>query len=64
MYGAGLLGIFSPAVAGAISDAYGIHAAFVFGGVLTLVALAVLVPYRAPRPGSLEEAAETTSDRS
>ena len=64
MYGAGLLGIFSPAVAGAISDTYGIHAAFVFGGVLTLVALAVLIRYRAPRPGSLEEAAETTSDRS
>ena len=64
MYGAGLLGIFSPTVAGAISDAYGIHAAFVFGGVLTLLALAVLVRYRAPTPGSLEEASETASDRS
>ena len=50
MYGAGLLGIFSPTIAGAISDAYGIHAAFVFGGVLTLLALAVLVRYRAPAP--------------
>ncbi len=64
MYGAGLLGIFSPAVAGAISDAYGIHAAFTFGGVLTLFALAVLVRYRAPAPGSLEEAAESVNDRS
>ena len=64
MYGAGLLGIFSPTVAGAISDAYGIHAAFVFGGVLTLLALAVLVRYHAPTPGSLEEASETASDRS
>lgn len=50
MYGAGVLGIFSPSIAGAISDAYGIHSAFVFGGVLTLLALAVLLRYRAPRP--------------
>jgi MFS family permease len=49
MYGAGLLGILSPYIAGLISDNYGIHAAFVFGGVLTLLAFVVLIRYQAPK---------------
>ena len=50
MYGAGLLGILSPSVAGMISDEYGIHSAFVFGGVFTLLAALALLYYRPPRP--------------
>lgn len=42
IYGAGFLGTFSPFVAGLISDKYGIHSAFVYGGV-TLIFPTVLL---------------------
>ncbi len=56
MYAAGLLGIVSPSIAGVISDTYSIHAAFVFGGILTLVAFLVLLRYNAPKPDAWAEA--------
>ena len=42
IYGAGFLGTFSPFIAGLISDKYGIHSAFVYGGV-TLIFPTVLL---------------------
>jgi predicted MFS family arabinose efflux permease len=42
IYGAGFLGTFSPFVAGLISDKYGIHSAFVYGGI-TLIFPTVLL---------------------
>jgi MFS family permease len=56
IYGAGFLGSFSPFVAGLISDRYGIHSAFVYGGVVLLLPTALLIAVRIPRPGTPIEA--------
>ena len=56
IYGAGFLGSFSPFVAGLISDRYGIHSAFIYGGVVLLLPTALLIAVRIPRPGSPIEA--------
>lgn len=56
IYGAGFLGSFSPFVAGLISDRYGIHSAFIYGGVVLLLPTALLIAVRIPRPGTPIEA--------
>jgi MFS transporter, FSR family, fosmidomycin resistance protein len=43
IYGAGFLGTFSPFVAGLISDKYGIHSVFVYGGVMLIFPTVLLV---------------------
>jgi FSR family fosmidomycin resistance protein-like MFS transporter len=59
IYGAGFLGTFSPFVAGLISDKYGIHSAFVYGGV-TLIFPTVLLAVA--RFGGPEVEAPTKSE--
>ncbi len=59
IYGAGFLGTFSPFLAGLISDKYGIHSAFVYGGV-TLIFPTVLLAVA--RFGSTEVEAPTKSE--
>ena len=56
VYGAGVLGIFSPYVAGLISDAYGIHSAFVYGGSVALLSTVTLLFVRLPRSVAQAEA--------
>ena len=46
IYGAGFAGTFSPLVAGLISDRYGIHSAFLYGGSVMLVAAALMLVAR------------------
>ena len=48
IYGAGFAGTFSPLVAGLISDRYGIHSAFLYGGSVMLVAAALMLVARFP----------------
>ena len=50
IYGAGFLGTFSPAVAGLISDRYGIHSAFLYGGVVLIIPTLFLAVSRFPQP--------------
>jgi predicted MFS family arabinose efflux permease len=52
VYGAGFFGVFSPYVAGVISDRYGIHSAFVFGGVVLIVPTVILALARLPAPST------------
>ena len=49
IYGAGFLGTFSPILAGLIVDRFGIHSAFLYGGSISLLAVAALFPLRLPR---------------
>ena len=49
-------GAFPPFVAGLISDRYGIHSAFIYGGVVLLLPTALLIAVRIPRPGTPIEA--------
>ena len=56
VYGAGVLGIFSPYLAGLISDAYGIHRAFVYGGSVALLSTVTLLFVRLPRSVAQAEA--------
>ncbi len=50
IYGAGFLGTFSPWFAGYLVDRFGIHSAFLYGGAVSLLAAAMLVVLRLPRP--------------
>ena len=43
IYGAGFLGTFSPYVAGLISDRYGIHSTFLYGGSIMIFPIILLV---------------------
>ena len=52
IYSAGLIGVFSPYVAGLISDSYGIHSAFVYGGSVLLLPTLLLFMLKLPRPGT------------
>jgi MFS family permease len=57
IYGAGFLGTFSPYIAGLLVDEFGIHSAFLYGGVVSVLATVVLIPLRLPRTArQLEEA--------
>ena len=53
-YGAGVLGIFSPSIAGLLSDNYGIQSAFVYGGVMMLLSVVALLFLRLPRRETAE----------
>ena len=57
IYGAGFLGVFSPALAGLIVDSRGIHSAFIFGGSMGVVATLVVAFLRLPRTAQQAEAA-------
>jgi MFS family permease len=46
IYGAGFLGTFSPFIAGLISDKWGIHSAFVYGGVMLIFPTVLLAVAR------------------
>ena len=57
IYGAGFLGTFSPWFAGYLVDRFGIHSAFLYGGVVSLLAAAMLVVLRLPKTSrQLEQA--------
>ena len=49
IYGAGFLGTFSPWFAGYLVDRFGIHSAFLYGGAVSLLAVAMLVFLRLPK---------------
>jgi MFS family permease len=49
MYGAGILGIFSPIVAGLIADEMGTRSAFLYGAAMVLAGAIVLAVMRLPR---------------
>ena len=55
IYGATFLGTFSPLVTGLISDRYGIHSAFLFGGVVLVVPTIILALARFPSPSAAHE---------
>jgi FSR family fosmidomycin resistance protein-like MFS transporter len=55
IYGAGFLGTFSPYIAGLISDHYGIHSAFVFGGSVLILPTVLLAVARFPSPAPVLE---------
>ena len=55
IYGAGFLGTFSPIIAGLISDRYGIHSAFVYGGIVLIAPTVLLAVARFPRQGTAVE---------
>jgi MFS family permease len=64
IYGAGFLGTFSPAVAGLISERYGIHSAFVYGGIMLIIPTVLLAVSRFPEPvDGLEAHSETAPER-
>ena len=46
MYGAGVAGILSPYIAGLISDKYGIHSVFIYGGVVLILPTILLAVTR------------------
>ena len=50
IYGAAFLGTFSPSVAGLISDTYGIHSAFIYGGAVLLLPALLLLTVDMRRP--------------
>ena len=56
IYSAGFMAIFSPYVAGLISDAWGIHSAFVYGGSVLVLPTALLLTITIPVPGKRSEA--------
>lgn len=58
MYGAGIIGIFSPSVAGMISDSFGIQSAFLYGGSAALLAFVVLMFFKNKKRDPLVNAAE------
>lgn len=49
IYAAGFLGTFSPYVAGLISDEFGIHSAFIYGGSVLVLPVVLLALVRIPR---------------
>ena len=49
VYGAGWIGTFSPYVAGLISDEFGIHSAFLYGGSVLVLPTLLLLFARFPR---------------
>ena len=49
VYGASFLGTFSPYIAGLISDRYGIHSSFLFGGSVLMLPILLLVFNKIPR---------------
>ena len=49
IYGAGVLGTFSPYAAGLIADGYGTHGAFLYAGAVSLLAALALFRLRLPR---------------
>ena len=55
IYGAGFLGTFSPYIAGLISDQYGIHSAFVYGGAVLILPTLLLAAARFPSPDAVLE---------
>ena len=55
IYGAGFIGTFSPYVAGLISDHYGIHSAFVYGGSVLVLPTLLLLFASFPRQSELSE---------
>ena len=50
VYGAGFVGTFSPYIAGLISDRYGIHSAFIYGGAVLVLPTILLIVARGPSP--------------
>jgi MHS family citrate/tricarballylate:H+ symporter-like MFS transporter len=50
VYGASFVGTFSPYIAGLISDRYGIHSAFIYGGAVLVVPTILLIVARIPSP--------------
>jgi predicted MFS family arabinose efflux permease len=50
VYGAGFVGTFSPYIAGLISDRYGIHSAFIYGGAVLVLPTILLIVARVPSP--------------
>ncbi len=57
IYGAGILGTISPYVAGLISDRYGIHSAFVYGGCIGALATLVMMKWKLPKRDAFAEMA-------
>ena len=55
IYGAGFLGTFSPYIAGLISDRYGIHSAFVYGGIVLIAPTLLLAITKLPSPAAVFE---------
>ena len=52
IYGAGFVGVISPFIAGVISERYGIHSAFVYGGIVLIAPTLLLAVVRFPRQGT------------
>ncbi len=59
IYGAGFLGTVSPAVAGLISERFGIHSAFIYGASVGAVATIVLLNLNLARRDTLADAASS-----
>jgi MFS family permease len=62
IYGAGFLGTFSPYIAGLISDHYGIHSAFLYGGAVLILPTVLLAVARFPSPAPVMETEPEGSD--
>ena len=63
LYGAGVLGTFSPYIAGLIADRYGIHSAFVYSGIVLVVPTVLLLLARFPTSSEMfERASRDTSE--
>ena len=63
LYGAGVLGTFSPYIAGLIADRYGIHSAFVYSGIVLVVPTVLLLLARFPTSSEMfERASGDTSE--
>ena len=50
IYASGIFGAFSPVIAGYISDIYGIHSAFLYGGVVLIIPTVLLYLTKFPKP--------------
>ena len=48
IYGAGFLGTFSPYLAGHLVDNFGIHSAFIYGGMVSALAAVMLTIIKLP----------------
>ena len=60
IYGAGVMAVFSPYVAGIIADKWGIESAFVYGGSVLVLPVLLLLSVRIPRQEKLPETATAT----
>lgn len=63
IYGAGVIAVFSPYVAGIIADRWGIDGAFIYGGTVLILPVLLLLSVQIPRQDTIPDTTPTGLDR-